>query len=499
MWRRKIEKRGEEVAAELGTLTGASARPPRSWRPLAALAARPLSQPHEWAVTSGRTYALRLARRRWALSLSPEVWAARLKEPPPLTPLDAGERARYEALRRSLPSDWLKPLLACVAVSVADDLERGVGTLGVGPLRPLHERCDELASRGLAHALMGLDLRREAEGERLLRAARDRCWATWESADPWVSSGASLGRGLLAGGAWRGLCERLERLAGATPRLSALLAALGDASAPPESTLVDETPASALLKLYAQLSRDVSHACQWAWVHISAEPRWREALAHEVRGALGERPYSEEALASLPALHAVLLELSRLYPPVWREALMSRASQPSSGGRYGGRRAAEPHSLDGLSLSGATLLLSLPFWLHRDERVWEEPSRWRPSRRLTLSAGAGEGEGEGEGEGDLLVLLPPRGLLAPFGLPHDPKRADPREEIWTHAVAALLTSVLRRGAYDVRGGEEEREGEEGAAEAPPPRLRGGGLAPPEDLRCAFCVSERLTYVPSERL
>ena len=488
MSRRNTERRGEETAPQLGPMTDASTRPPRRWRPLAALAARPLSQPHDWAVTAGRTYPLRLAGRRWALSLSPEAWAARLSEQPPLAPLDEGERARYAALRRALPRDWLKPLLGCVAVSVADELERGVGALGVGALKPLHERCDELASRGLAHALMGLDLLRDAEGERLLREARERCWGAWDSPDPWVASGVALGRGLLAGRAWRGLCERLERLAGGAPRLSALLAALGDASAPPESTLVDETPAGALLKLYAQLSRDVSHSCQWAWVHISAEPRWREALAHEVRGALGERPYSEEALAALPALHAVLLELSRLYPPVWREALMSRAAQPSSGGRYGARRAMEPHSLDGLTLSGATLLLSLPFWLHRDERSWEEPSRWRPSRRLTLSAA----EGKGEGEGERLLLLPPRGLLAPFGFPHASSGEGARETLWTHAVAAVLTSVLRRGAYEVRG-------EEGAAEEPWPRVRGGGLAPPEALLCAFCVSERLTYVPSERL
>jgi hypothetical protein len=503
----------EPIADQLGPLSGASARPPRRWGALKALRARPLSQPHEWASTSGRTYPLRLAGRRWALSLSPEVWAGRLRLEPPLTPIDAGEVRRYEALRRSLPSDWLKPLMSCVAVSVADELERGVGASGVGPLISLSERSDELSAWGLAHSLMGLNLRRDPEAEELLRLSRALCAEAWASADPWEASAVDLGRGFISGRPWRALCERLERLSGSSPRLSALLSALGDPSAPPTSNLsnlsnLTERPSSALLKIYAQLTRDVSYACQWIWIHTSNAPRWREALAQEVRGALKEQPYSADALSRLPALRAVLLEQQRLYPPVWREAYS--ASSARSSATHGARRAPpEPVELDGLTLAPHTLLASLPFWLHRDERAWGEPARWSPERWLALEGVSGE---------ERLSLRPAPGLFAPFGLGalHDPARSPPtpptpptplspssaRDEIWTHAVSATLTSVLRRGAYEVQLERVTPLGETQAEEAQrpiTPALRAGALSPPSTLSAAFCVSERLTYIPSERL
>jgi len=473
----------------LGALSGPCPRPPRRWRALKALGARPLAQPMEWATLCGRTYPLRLGGRRWALSLAPEVWAARREEGRALTPLDAGEAARYEALRRALPGDWLKPLLSCAAVSVAEDLERAVSAGGRGPLCDLRERCDDLARRALAHALLGVDLRRDAEAELALRAARARCEEAWGSADPWAGSGAGLGRGAWAARAWRRLCGRLERLAATRPRLAALLGALRaahEAPAPPGAprvALVDESAASALLKCYAQLSRDVSHACQWTWAHTSRDARWREALAHEVRGALGERPYAEEALGALTALRAALAEGLRLYPPSWREAY---APPPAPARRAAAD--AEPHTLDGLALHAGAHLLWWPFWAHRDERAWEEPHAWRPERWLHSAEGR-------------LSLRAPRGLFAPFGLAPPPAPSlCAREHLWTHATAALLTSALRRGAYVVEeAAEVDSAGADSAGAAHPLALRGGGLAPPAPLHGAFCVSARLNYVRSERL
>ncbi|TKV95906.1 hypothetical protein SEVIR_9G393500v4 [Setaria viridis] len=95
----------------------------------------------------------------------------------------------------------------------------------------------------------------------------------------------------------------------------------------------------------------------WAMFLLAVHPQWqdrvREEVLREFRGGDGEAP-NADVLGNLKLLHMVLLETSRLYPPIV----------------YIQRRAAMDVVLGGIKVPQGTVI-SIPIaMLHRDKEVW---------------------------------------------------------------------------------------------------------------------------------
>jgi cytochrome P450 len=107
-----------------------------------------------------------------------------------------------------------------------------------------------------------------------------------------------------------------------------------------------------------------SNALTWTWYLLSqnaeAEARWRE----ELRAVLAGRVPTVEDLPALRYTEMVLAESMRLFPPAWGI----------------GRRALRDVVLGGFTIPEGTIVALPPYVVHRDERFWPEPDRFRPER-----------------------------------------------------------------------------------------------------------------------
>jgi cytochrome P450 len=104
----------------------------------------------------------------------------------------------------------------------------------------------------------------------------------------------------------------------------------------------------------------------WAWYLLSQVPEAAARVAAEARSALGGRPAGLGDLRSLRFTQAVIEETLRLYPPVPVLA----------------REATTEITLAGRRLPRGTLVLVVPWLLHRNPKLWPEPDTFRPDRFL---------------------------------------------------------------------------------------------------------------------
>ena len=104
----------------------------------------------------------------------------------------------------------------------------------------------------------------------------------------------------------------------------------------------------------------------WCWYLLSQAP-WAEArLANEARTVLAGRVAEHADVEHLPYTRAVIEEALRLYPPVPVLA----------------REAMEPATIAGQDIPVGSLVLVIPWLLHRNPTLWEAPDAFRPERFL---------------------------------------------------------------------------------------------------------------------
>jgi cytochrome P450 len=104
----------------------------------------------------------------------------------------------------------------------------------------------------------------------------------------------------------------------------------------------------------------------WALYLLSQAPKSAARLNHELDSVLGGRPPQLEDIAKLPYTRAVINETMRLYPPVPilpREALV------------------EEH-YDDYTIPKGSLVLVVPWLLHRHRKLWIDPDHFIPERFL---------------------------------------------------------------------------------------------------------------------
>ena len=110
----------------------------------------------------------------------------------------------------------------------------------------------------------------------------------------------------------------------------------------------------------------------WAWYLLSQAPDVEARLHAELDQVLGGRAPTIADLPRLVFTRAVLEETLRLYPPVPilpREALKEES--------YGGVR-----------IPKGSLILVVPWLLHRHEKLWDKPDHFIPDRFMPGNSGA---------------------------------------------------------------------------------------------------------------
>lgn len=102
----------------------------------------------------------------------------------------------------------------------------------------------------------------------------------------------------------------------------------------------------------------------WALFILSQDGRSAARLRAELEAVLGGRAATLEDLPGLPFTRAVLEETMRLYPPV---PLLSR--EATAPGRIAGR-----------AVRKGTMVLVVPWMLHRRRQLWDHPDAFVPDR-----------------------------------------------------------------------------------------------------------------------
>jgi len=179
-----------------------------------------------------------------------------------------------------------------------------------------------------------------------------------------------------------------------------------------------------VLTLFMAGHETTSLSITFALYFLSRRPEAMERLKREVDEVVGEGRPGVEDVRELEFTEAVFKESMRLYPPGWAV----------------GREPTEDVEIGGFTIPEGAQVMLPPFRVHRDERWYNEPGRFRPERWL---------DGGGEGSDEEL----PRMAYFPFG-------GGPRICVGNHfarmeAVLVLATVV---GEYDFEHvGPEELE------------------------------------------
>jgi len=104
----------------------------------------------------------------------------------------------------------------------------------------------------------------------------------------------------------------------------------------------------------------------WAWFLLSQSPRVLNKLHAEIDAVLGERTPTFKDIASLSYAKAVIEETLRLYPPVPILA----------------REATEATSISNNPIRKGSLVLVVPWLMHRNPVLWDLPDTFWPERFL---------------------------------------------------------------------------------------------------------------------
>jgi len=102
----------------------------------------------------------------------------------------------------------------------------------------------------------------------------------------------------------------------------------------------------------------------WCWYLLSQDGEAAARLAAEARGVLGGRTAEYADVEHLPFTRAVIEESLRLYPPVPVLA----------------REAMEPARIANQTVTPGSLVLVIPWLLHRNPNLWDAPDEFRPER-----------------------------------------------------------------------------------------------------------------------
>jgi cytochrome P450 len=109
-----------------------------------------------------------------------------------------------------------------------------------------------------------------------------------------------------------------------------------------------------------------ANSLAWTWYLLSQSPRVEARLHAELDAVLGGEPPGYEDFARLPYTRAVFEETLRLYPPV---PVLSR-------------EALRDTRLRSKTVRAGSLVMAVPWLLHRHRKLWDRPDHFIPERFL---------------------------------------------------------------------------------------------------------------------
>lgn len=144
--------------------------------------------------------------------------------------------------------------------------------------------------------------------------------------------------------------------------IGALLTATDD-----EGRLLDRAAVrNEVATLFMAGHETTANTLSWAWYLLSQSPRVETELHAELDAVLGDRPPCLADLPNLTYARAIIEETLRLYPPV---PLLAR-------------EAGRDEELRGRKVRAGSLILVVPWLLHRHRRYWSDPDSFIPERFL---------------------------------------------------------------------------------------------------------------------
>ncbi|MGB0384591.1 MAG: cytochrome P450 [Ardenticatenaceae bacterium] len=108
-----------------------------------------------------------------------------------------------------------------------------------------------------------------------------------------------------------------------------------------------------------------SNALTWTFYLLSEHPDAEEKLLAELKSVLAGRTPTINDLPNLPYTRMVIQESMRIYPPAW--GLSSR-------------QAIADDQLGGYHIPANSVLMIMPYVVHRDPRFWNNPEKFEPER-----------------------------------------------------------------------------------------------------------------------
>jgi len=117
-----------------------------------------------------------------------------------------------------------------------------------------------------------------------------------------------------------------------------------------------------------------ANSLAWTWFLLSQAPEVEERLHRELAEVLDGRLPGLDDVPRLIYTRAVFEEAIRLYPPV---PLL-------------GRQALHEETIRNRTIPKGSLLIVIPWLLHRHRRLWDQPDHFMPERFLPENAAARE-------------------------------------------------------------------------------------------------------------
>ncbi|UQA56678.1 cytochrome P450 [Polyangium aurulentum] len=284
--------------------------------------------------------------------------------------LVTSEGETWRRHRRLMAPAFHHDRIAQSAAIMVDAAERTAAAMRPGEVRDIHADMMRLTLDIVARAMFGTEVPGAAETVgRAVVAMMERFNDTTLLVFPWLER-LPLPGNLRFHEAMRTLDaivlrlvrERREKGGGGTDLLGMLLAAQDEAGA----GLSDRELRDELMTIFLAGHETTALALSFAFVLLSQNPAVEERMVREIDEVLAGRTPEAADVARLRFTHAVVLEVMRLYPPVWGI----------------GREALEDVTIGGYHIPRGSQLWLMQWVNHRDPRYFPEPDRFSPERWL---------------------------------------------------------------------------------------------------------------------
>jgi cytochrome P450 len=158
--------------------------------------------------------------------------------------------------------------------------------------------------------------------------------------------------------------------AAANPDLVSMLLAARDPENPSAPGMSDAQIRDEAMTIFLAGHETTANAMAWTWHLLGTSPEVEAKLHGELARVLDGRTPAVDDVPKLEYTRAIVAESMRLYPPAWTM----------------GRRAMEPHTIDGHTIAPGSLVIMSQWIVHHDPRWWDAPNAFTPERWLDASS-----------------------------------------------------------------------------------------------------------------